>query len=136
MMDTKHLACSAPLERKLIRLYWAMRLSMAMIWLWTAIVCWFFYPPSESLAWLRRIGLGEHADWCLVSACVLDFAMGLASLCFARPRLWQLQFAIVMFYTLVISIGLPEFLLHPFGPISKNLAVLAVLAYLNLLEKR
>ena len=50
--------------------------------------------------------------------------MGLASCCIGRAWLWWSQCALVVFYTAVIAIALPEFLVHPFGPIVKNIAVL------------
>jgi hypothetical protein len=70
------------------------------------------------------------------AACATDMAMGIASLAFATRRLWQAQLVLVAFYTVAVSLGLPEFLLHPFGPVTKNMAVLACLAYLAIMEKR
>jgi len=34
---------------------------------------------------------------------------------------------VVLTYTVILSIHLPEFWLHPFGPLAKNLPFLAVL---------
>ena len=120
----------------LVRLYWAMRFGMAFIWTWTAIVSWFIYPQAESLEWLRRLGLTYQTTFFFAAACLLDLAMGLASAAFASRKVWQWQFALVVFYSLAIAIKLPEFLMHPFGPITKNMAVLACLAYLGMSEKR
>jgi DoxX-like family len=41
--------------------------------------------------------------------------------------LWQAQALLVLIYTVVISIYLPEFWLHPFGPILKNIPFLTLL---------
>jgi branched-subunit amino acid ABC-type transport system permease component len=101
---------------------------------WTAYVSWFVYPQAESLDWLRRIGLSQQVYLWFVGACVFDFLMGLASAVFSSRLLWQAQIIAVIFYTLAIAIFLPEFLIHPFGPITKNLAVLACLAYLAIME--
>jgi len=118
------------------RLYWAMRLSMAFIWLWTAVVSWFFYPQNESIEWLKRLGLVHFTFWIFAGACMLDFVLGVVSVVRASGRLWQFQFLIVAFYSVAIAIALPEFLIHPFGPLIKNAAVLACLAYLTQMEKK
>jgi hypothetical protein len=39
-------------------------------------------------------------------------------------------------YTAIISIRLPEFWIHPYGPILKNLPMLVALILLYQLEKR
>ena len=124
------------IEKDLIRLYWFMRCGMAFIWIWTAFVSWFMFPHVESLNWLRRLGLTHQTGLYFAGACLFDLLMGIASAVFASRKLWQLQFATVFFYSLVIAIKLPEFLLHPFGPITKNIAVLGCLAYLTSIEKR
>jgi hypothetical protein len=66
----------------------------------------------------------------------MDAAMGIASALFASSKLWLAQMGLVIFYSIAIAIGLPEFLFQPFGPITKNLAVLACLGYLNGMERR
>jgi hypothetical protein len=107
-----------------------MRMGIALIWIWTAVVSWFFYPHTAALEWLRRLGITQRTDFIFAGACLADLALGMASAVFASRRLWQLQFSLVVFYSVVIAIKLPEFLVHPFGPIIKNIAVLACLAYL------
>jgi branched-subunit amino acid ABC-type transport system permease component len=115
-------------------LYWLMRIGMAVIWIWTAYVSWFVYPQAESLEWLSRIGLAQQAYLWFVVACLFDLGMGIASAIFSSRRLWQGQILAVILYTLVILIYLPEFFNHPFGPLTKNIAVLACLAYLTIME--
>lgn len=121
-------------ERQLLRLYWLSRQGMALIWGWTAYVSWFDYPQALSLAWLQRIGITQHAALILAAACLFDLLMGLASAACASRLLWQAQIVCVLAYSLVIALGLPEFLIHPFGPISKNIAVLCCLGYLSIME--
>ncbi len=123
-------------ETNLARLYWAMRIGIAGLWIWTAIVSWWFFPQAQSIGWLHRLGLTFQTHLLFAAACATDMALGIASLVFATRRLWQVQFVLVAFYTVALSVGLPEFLLHPFGPITKNVAVLACLAYLAIMEKR
>jgi hypothetical protein len=51
-----------------------------------------------------------------------------------RRLLWLAQIALVMGYTLIISIALPEFWAHPYGPILKNLVLIAAMLLLYCLE--
>jgi hypothetical protein len=118
------------------RLYWGMRLGIAFIWLWTAYVSWYVFPHAESLAWLRRSGMTYQTGLVFAASCLLDLAMGIASCLLGRAWLWWAQCALVAGYTVVIAIALPEFLVHPFGPIIKNVAVLACLVLLALAEKK
>lgn len=123
-------------EPALVRLYWCMRFGIAFIWLWTAYVSWFVAPHGESIALLRQAGIVEHTALVFAASCVLDLVMGVASCIYARSRIWWLQALIVACYTVIISVLLPAYLFHPFGEISKNLAVLSCLAFLALAERR
>lgn len=123
-------------EQKLQQLYWAMRLSIAVVWLWTAITSWYLYPHEDSLMWLRQVGLSHDPVFWLASACLFDLLMGIASAVWTSKKLWQMQFVIIVLYTLVIAFYLPQFLFHPFGPIIKNIPVLACLTFLTCMEKR
>lgn len=119
-----------------MKLYWSMRLGLATLWLWTAYVSWFVFPHATSFEWLRQVGLSKHLVLVLGGASVLDALMGVLSVAMPSRRLWQAQFAIVAGYSLIIAISLPQFLFHPFGPLTKNIAVLACLAYLASVEQR
>jgi hypothetical protein len=70
-----------------------------------------------------------------VASCLLDLVMGIASCLYARSFVWWSQFGLVAAYTVVISFFLPEFLVHPFGPITKNISVLTCLAILALADR-
>jgi len=118
------------------RLYWFTRLGIALIWLWTAFVSWYVYPHGDSIDLLRRTGIVAHGEQVLAASCLLDLLMGLATLFYARSCIFWAQFALVAGYSLIIMWKLPEFLMHPFGEISKNLSVLACLAFLALAPKR
>lgn len=120
--------------KNLVRLYWAMRITMAFIWAWTAFASWFVYPRAESLDWLRRVGLTHGAASAFLAACVFDLAMGVMSCFFPSRRIWRLQFVVVVFYSIVIAVWIPSFLFHPFGPLTKNMAVLCCIAYLVMME--
>jgi len=92
----------------------------------------------ESYAMLARVGItGTFAPLALYGAAALDIAFGLGTL-FLRNRrlLWIAQATLICMYTLTITVYLPEFWLHPFGPLAKNLPILAVIWLLYELEKR
>jgi hypothetical protein len=105
-----------------------LRLSLAAVWLGTAAVCLWGYPMQQSMALLAPLGVqGALAQALVIAAALLDAALGLATLCCPSPWLWRAQIALVLGYTAVITATLPQFWLHPFGPVLKNLPLLAIL---------
>jgi len=122
------------------RLRWLeplMRFSLAVMWIATGIVSLGAYPVADSLAMLARTGLhGPLALAALYGAAALDLAFGVATLAMRR-RLWlyRAQLALILGYTLVITLRLPEYWLHPFGPILKNIPVMALIIVLHELER-
>ncbi|WP_028311625.1 SDR family oxidoreductase [Derxia gummosa] len=114
-----------------------LRVAIAAVWIWTAIVSLGLYPVAASLDLLARTGItGQAGVIALVGAALLDLAFGIACLWPGRPRwLWAAQAALIAGYTLVITWRLPEFWLHPYGPILKNLPMLAALWLLHRLDR-
>lgn len=105
-----------------------LRASLALVWLITGLLSLVIYPVNASLALLARTGLsGTAALVALYGAAGLDLAFGWATLFRPGRRLWLAQMALIAGYSLVIAICLPEYLIHPFGPLSKNLPILALL---------
>jgi hypothetical protein len=115
-----------------------LRLSVAIMWAIAAVVSAGPYPVASSLALLESIGSPPAlAPVMLWSAVLLDSGFAIASLLPRRPRaLWTLQIAVVVGYTLIISWRLPHLWLEPFGPVAKNLPILALLLLLRQLERR
>ena len=108
-----------------------LRVALAIVWIGTALVSAFAFPRAASLARLSRFGLhGVAADAALYGACALDFGLGVATLLKPGRRLWLGQIALMLGYTLLIAIALPQFLIEPFGPILKNVPILAILILL------
>jgi len=73
----------------------------------------------------------------LVAAALLDLAFGvLVPMLHGRRRrwLWRAQAALIVFYSIAIALRLPEYWVHPYGPLLKNLPILAVLVALDVLE--
>lgn len=115
-----------------------LRVSVAAMWLIAAIVSAGLYPRTESLALLRTVGVpGDFAPAMLYAAIGIDFALGILTLLPRRPRgLWTAQIALVGAYTVFLTWRLPELWLEPFGPLAKNLPILALLLLLRRLEPR
>jgi uncharacterized protein YbjT (DUF2867 family) len=133
----------SPAEGELLRLRsqasWRnalLRCALALVWLATALVSVFVYPRAGSLALLARAGIaGWPATLALYGAAGLDAAFGIASLAWPRRTLWLAQGALVLGYSLVIAACMPEYLWHPFGPLLKNVPILAILFILLAEEK-
>lgn len=104
-----------------------LRWSVALTWIATGLVSLFVYPREESLALLARTGLhGGVAVAALYGAGLLDLLLGVATLVrrWRRPA-YAAQLLLMLGYTAIITMWLPEFWTHPYGPVLKNLPLLA-----------
>jgi uncharacterized protein YbjT (DUF2867 family) len=110
---------------------------LAILWLVTAALSAGLHPLHDSLSRLAPFGLtGGLALFTLAGASLLDAGMGWMTLFRPGRRLWLAQGGLVLIYTLLIAWQLPQFLSDPFGPVLKNLAVLALLLQLWSRETR
>ncbi len=134
----------APQEAMLLareaRLGWLLeilRVSLALVWIGSGVVSLGLYPVDRSLDLLAAVGLaGTPALAALYLLSLFDIAMGLMVLCMRGAWLWGVQILVVLGYTLIVTAALPELWLHPFGPLLKNLPILAGLTLLFYLERR
>lgn len=115
-------------------------LAIALTWLWTGIVSLGVYPLADSYALLARLAIsGMPATILLYGAALVDLALGIGVLALRTARwrrwLWRAQIGLIVGYMALISIGLPEYWLHPFGPIVKNLPLLAATLLASSLEE-
>ena len=115
-----------------------LRLSIATVWIGTGVVSLGLYPVASSYELLARTGVPSALfPLFLYGAAVFDLSLGIATLTLRRRRvLWRIQIGLILLYTVIISIRLPEFWLHPYGPLLKNLPMLAAITLLHVLEKR
>lgn len=113
-----------------------LRVSIGLLWLFTGLLSLGLYPTAQSYALLAQLGIiGPLACLALYGAALLDVGLGVATL--ARWRIQWLgiaQIALMLGYTLLISIGLTELWLHPFGPISKNIPLMVATLVMLALE--
>lgn len=113
-----------------------LRLALAALWLATAAVSAGLYPVADSLALLGRAGVPPAwQPLMLYGAAAVNALLGALTLWPLRARwrrrLWGAQALLVLGYSAIITLRLPEYWLHPYGPMTKNLVVLAVLAVLH-----
>ena len=125
-------------EAKLAWLLPTLRWSIVAVWIITAIVSFGLYPVEASYDLLARTGVPPSLQpLMLYGAASFDLLLGLGIAFLSRRRwLWLAQLALISFYTVVIAWKLPEFLLHPYGPLTKNLPMLAAIWLLYELEEK
>jgi uncharacterized protein YbjT (DUF2867 family) len=129
-------ARSILLETSLRWLLPILRISLALVWLWSGITSLGLYPRATSYEMLAASGIPTALQpTFLFGAAALDLLLGVATLALRRRRwLWRIQFGLIVAYTAILSWSLPTLWLHPFGPILKNLPMLALIALLYRLE--
>ncbi|HEV7447950.1 MAG TPA: SDR family oxidoreductase [Steroidobacteraceae bacterium] len=115
-----------------------LRYSVALVWIVTGIVSLGPFPVSSSYELLARVGVSRAlAPAFLYGAALMDLAFGIATLLVKRRRfVWLAQTGAILLYTIIISAKMPEFWLHPFGPLLKNVPLLAAILVLYQLERR
>lgn len=114
---------------------WLLRVALAILWIGSGVLS--LAVPQTGLDLLGAFGLsGSSAVGVLAVASVLDIALGAATLLRPGRRLWLVQIAVVALYSGLIAWRLPEYLVHPFAPVLKNLPVVAMLALLWAQERR
>jgi uncharacterized protein YbjT (DUF2867 family) len=114
-----------------------LRWVLALTWVVSGVVSLGLHPVSSSLEMLARAGLtGALAYAALFGGALADVALGIATLLLKRGRrwMWRAQLALIAVYTAIITVALPELWLHPFGPVLKNLPMMAVIVLLHELE--
>lgn len=109
--------------------------ALFFLWAFTALVSVLDFPTSLQLAsMLSDVPQIQHATvWAGVA---LDAVMAFMTLAFPSRRLWRFQMVITLLYSMFIGIAEPAWLLHPFGPVTKNLMVLLLLQGLVWTEKK
>jgi hypothetical protein len=113
-----------------------LRVALALLWIATGLVSLGLYPVAESLALLKAVGLsGAPAVLALYGAALADLALGGLLLLRWRPVLvGTAQLGLMLVFTVIITVALPEWWLQPFGPITKNLPVAVATLVMMALE--
>lgn len=106
--------------------------SVGILWIWSGVQP-LLTEQEVSLDLLGQVGVGQVWQMpVLRTASALDVVLGLA--CFSplrrRAVLWAVQLVVVVVYSLIVGLCLPEHWLHPFAPLLKNLPIAALMFYL------
>lgn len=115
-----------------------LRWSIALLWLVSGVVSLGIYPVEASYALLARTGVSAGlAPFALYAAAALDIVFGMWILIGRRTTgLWLAQLAVIGAYSAIIAWYLPEFWLHPYAPMVKNIPIAAAIFLLLLLEPK
>ena len=122
------------------RLYFLLpllRLSVAALWIASGLISAFVYPAEQSYALLEQVGVsGATLPFMLYGASLLDVILGLAILTGCRLKLACLaQILLIILYSLIITIKLPLFWVHPFGPVIKNIPLIVSILIIMFTEE-
>ena len=117
-------------------LFMLMRVSIAFVWIYSGVVSLWLFPLSDSYALLARVGLhGTAAAAALYAAALADLAFGAATLWVRATWIWPLQLLLIGAYSVIIAFALPEFWIHPFAPLAKNIPMMAGILMLWIMEQ-
>ncbi|MBT3335894.1 MAG: hypothetical protein HN395_05905 [Methylococcales bacterium] len=109
---------------------------LSVIWVMSGVSSLLSFEQSQVL--VQAVGLpNQLGDAAIVVASMGDIVLGLL-MWFSGLRRWVLytQFVVIAVYSIIIAIFLPEFWLHPFTPIIKNLAMIVLGLYLVVGESK
>lgn len=106
--------------------------SLAVLWLYSGMVPVVF-AQQQSLAMLAQLGIPDDYQMpVFFLASLLDIIFGVLILTRYRYHylLWLFQLMVVVSYSIIVAIGLPDNWTHPFAPLIKNVPIMALLCYL------
>lgn len=101
---------------------------LALLWLGSALASVSLVGETDGFALLALAAVpAVAAPWLLYGGAAVDAVLGALSVLRPGRALWRWQFGLVLFYTAFISVQMPALWAHPFGPVLKNLPILALL---------
>jgi len=116
-----------------------LQISIAFIWIFTAICSLFLYPKANSYHLLSQMGVSHFWQPVLLyGSSILDALLGIGMLCaYQIKKLCIFQIILIIIYSLIITWKLPYLWLDPFGAMSKNIPLLtAILVFMGLESDR
>ena len=120
---------------KLRILFYLNLITLSVIWIVSGLSSLISLEQSRELMALTGIS-GSVGDTIIFTAAIGDIFLGIL-LCIPQLRHWviKIQISVIVIYSLIISIFIPMFWLHPFAPIIKNIAMIVLALYLLIEEK-
>jgi hypothetical protein len=108
------------------------RISLSILWLFTAATSFLWGRASGYDILAQHNISGEIADWCINAGSILDAIIGLWLLVnYQTQWCYKIQIIVILSYSVLLSFIAPDFWLHPFGPITKNIPILALIYVLH-----
>jgi len=110
-----------------------LRASLVVVWLATAVVSvWELHGQSrELLAGLPTAWAGDHAPWLptaiILAGAAADAVLGLWLALRPGRKAYGAALLMMLAMTLLATAIQPAWWLHPFGPLTKNLPIAAIL---------
>lgn len=104
------------------------RYSLILVWLWTAVVS-IQQIDGMSLSLLQAQTLIPAAlfPWVIWGGAITDLVLGLLMAWRPGRRVYLAALLMTLVMTVIGSVATPGLWLHPLGPLSKNLPILALL---------
>ncbi|MHB1949377.1 MAG: DoxX-like family protein [Gammaproteobacteria bacterium] len=103
-----------------------LRLSIAFIWIFSGIISLIPSSLPISIDLMTQSHIPDSLQTLILYlSSGIDILLGIATLCnFRLLLIGSLQCFFIFVYTIFISIFLPEYWLHPFAPIAKNIPLI------------
>lgn len=113
-----------------------LQVSIAFIWIFSALCSVIFYPRTLSFDLLTQIGVTHFWQPILLyGSSILNALLGFAVLCNYKLRIvCVLQLLVILIYSAIISWKLPHLWIDPFGPVAKNIPIFVAILVLLALE--
>lgn len=104
-----------------------MRYALGLMWILTAVVTGFGALREDVLALFAEAGItGVFATILLPASLLIDAWLGLTLIFRHRLGLYgPIQIGLILFYTLFLTVAAPHWWLHPYGPLLKNVPLIA-----------
>lgn len=115
------------IETKLNRLQSVIRYSLAFVWLYTAVISVLF-SHTQGFPLLKKVGV--TLAWqpvLLYGGAALDACLGILILsCWQIRLIGFVQVFLILVYTVIASVLIPDFWVHPLAPLAKNIPIMAI----------
>ncbi|NQZ11877.1 MAG: NAD-dependent dehydratase [Algicola sp.] len=104
--------------------------SLSFVWIFTGLTSIFFSPQIGYDLLASNNIIGVAADIAVYSGGILDILLGLWLLTGKRiKRCCIIQIAVIVAYTVLLTLIDASFWLHPFGPLTKNLPIIVLIGW-------
>ncbi len=108
----------------------AAKYSLAFLWTFTGLTSIFFSPEIGYEILANANVTGSLADIAIYAGGTLDIVLGFWLITSVKTQLCCIiQVAVIAGYTVLLTFIDASFWLHPFGPITKNIPIIVLIAY-------